>query len=1706
MAGFLARGSVRLAAFPSRQWDETQWHWAGARRLQLRGQPWFGSGESRDPRFLPHSLITLSQETINQTWQYTVATLACQWSCQGAQASMGNDQGLSVSAAFTRLRLLLAAATAEDSSWAAWLAARDKSANAARIVLQRVSRRDNPESQPAVGLGYGETLRWFGPVADAATRELIIGYAEQVLAAGAFVAPGAELGALSLSLGGVGPVAASGQPSRMGGAPVTSGALVAAGASGELGMRRARVGSISADGLCGASGAGAGGAVDVGRAANAGGVAGMGRAADAGGAGGPASEDGSGGADGALCAEGPGSDNGAAATAVGRRGIILLSHAETDLLALNRAVDDLPAGFPTVVGHSLNGVTSADALSALVGAARGSMLVVIVRVHGTAASVIGLVELVAEAQKEGWSIVVISGIGADAGPLPRTSNISADLAAGLTAYFMAGGVGNVVQGIRRVAQELLGVTSHFAPPAEMPAHGLYHPDLLVTSVAEWQSHRAPNKPVALVLFYRAHVLSGNLQFVDHLVRALEFRGFSSVGVFTSSLRDRDESGTPAALRLVAPPAVIVNTVSFPMLTLTSLEPPPSEAYHTSFEAMGVPIMQAICSGSTRSAWVESGRGLGPAETAMNIALPECDGRVITVPISFKENHRYVPDDERIGRVADIARRLASLRVTPNRDKRVAVVLSNSGGKAQKVGGAVGLDTPASVLRWLSDMRDRGYDVGALPASPDELMSMLLAQGCYDERCPLEVARAWRMPRVSYTHWFRAQSTGFKKAVREAWGEPTLSGATLAPPFWRAGKKSDRAPLLALYEPHSDDSDYMFSGVAFGNVLVAIQPPRGFGFDQETMYHSPDLPPCHHYAAFYRWLDQGWCADAVIHFGTHGTLEWLPGKSLATSAECAPDVLLGDLPLFYPFVVNNPGEGAQAKRRSHAVIIDHLVPPLTQAETYGPLASLARLVEEYYRAESMDPSKLIVLRGQIWDLVQTERLDEDLKQIRRERHADHVHSWDDRITEQGVPRGLESLSGRGFAHLLEDLDAYLCDLGRAQIRGGLHVFGVAPVGDALVDLMFAVLYSPNGSVPSLVEAVTRAFRISPAALRERQGVWPEGLVPALAEAISAVDRGVAGSAGGSSGARSDRVLVVTVGQVRTAVDRVARELLVALAERDFASEAVNEAVASRFATVLQGTPADAAGESCSSAAPLATSAHSATASAAPPATSADDATALVAPLATSTDDATALTAPLATSTDALDAVRATLQFACEVLAPNLARTTDETRNLLAALDGRYVPAGPSGAPSRGMAHVLPTGRNFYTVDPRGLPTPAAWTTGLALADASLRRFHDDEGRWPESVALSVWGTPTMRTGGDELAQALALLGVRPIWEPVTRRTCGMEVIPLSELSRPRIDITLRVSGFFRDAFPALIQLFDDAVQRVVMLDEPIEQNFPRKHWLAETAALVAEGLDAAVAARRASYRVFSSKAGAYGTGVMDLIENRSWRDARDIAEVVLAWGAWAYGSSAAKGSAPADGNGVEAADAFRRRVTTVELALHNRDNREQDLFDSSDHFEYHGGLVAAVSSLSGTQPHAYVGDSSDPSRPDVRTLRGEALRVFRSRVVNPKWLAGIQRHGYRGGVEMATTIDSLFGFAATADIITDWMFEAAAEKFAMGDGREFLERTNPWALNAIAERLLEAEQRQLWSAKSETLESLRSVLIASEAAIEGRAEELQTTEG
>jgi cobaltochelatase CobN len=590
------------------------------------------------------------------------------------------------------------------------------------------------------------------------------------------------------------------------------------------------------------------------------------------------------------------------------------------------------------------------------------------------------------------------------------------------------------------------------------------------------------------------------------------------------------------------------------------------------------------------------------------------------------------------------------------------------------------------------------------------------------------------------------------------------------------------------------------------------------------------------------------------------------------------------------------------------------------------------------------------------------LDREIGAILKRQNAKHAHDWDPTLTPEGIPVRIVELSGKEFAHMLEDVDGYLCELQGRQIHYGLHTLGQQPDGETLLNTLYALLRLPNLDVPSLRQALIGAVT---SARRE------SGRLLSQVEAEQEADaRGIA--------------------------------LLRALMQANFEPH--------RVAAIARAhLPA---GPSC-------------------------------------------------------DAVIQALHYACEHLVPALARTTDEITNLLAALEGCPVPPGPAGAPTRGAAHILPSGRNIYTVDPRAIPSPTAWEVGQQLAEALIALYREREGTYPQRIGLSVWGTTAIRTQGDDIAQVLALLGVRPVWQRENRRVIGVEVIPLAELGRPRIDVLPRITGFFRDALPHMIALMDEAIQRVISLDEPLEQNYPRKLYLERLAALVRAGVAPAEADRRARYRVFGCKPTAYGAGILPLIEAGNWQDAQDFARAYIAWGGYAY---------TRDAEGIEALDDFSAALAATDVAAKNQDNREHDLFNYDDYLQYHGGMVAAIRALRGKPPLAVFGDSSDPAKAQVRTLKSEAMRVFRTRVINPKWLCAMMRHGYKGGLEMAATVDYLFGYDATADILEDWMYTELAERYALdAESQAFLRRSNPWALREIVQRLLEAIARGMWQA-------------------------------
>ncbi|MEO0540974.1 MAG: cobaltochelatase subunit CobN, partial [Cyanobacteria bacterium P01_A01_bin.105] len=671
-----------------------------------------------------------------------------------------------------------------------------------------------------------------------------------------------------------------------------------------------------------------------------------------------------------------------------------------------------------------------------------------------------------------------------------------------------------------------------------------------------------------------------------------------------------------------------------------------------------------------------------------------------------------------------------------------------------------------------------------------------------------------------------------------------------------------------------------------------------------------------------------------------------------------------LPHFYPFIVNDPGEGSQAKRRAQAVIVDHLTPPLTRAELYGPLQQLESLVDEYYDAQTMDPNRVPVIAEKIEAVLGTSHLGDEI--------------------------GLTPAPADRLETVLPTLDGYLCELKEAQIRDGLHILGQCPQGRQLRDLVVAIARHPNGQHIGLSRAIAQNWGLT-------------DLDPLTDDLATPFE--------GSPGA-DHLAHCRTVGDVVDAIEQQAAAWV--------------EQRLSPGGALAQG-------------------------------------------------DLGRETQPV-------------LDWIDQTLLPALAQTSQEIEHLLRGLDGRYIPPGPSGAPTRNRPEVLPTGRNFYSIDIRAMPTESAWDLGRRAADVFIETYTQDHGEYPQTLGLSMWGTAAMRTGGDDLAEALALLGVQPVWDGPSRRVVDFEILPLSVLGRPRVDVTLRVSGFFRDAFANLIDLFDQAVAAVARLPEPEDQNPLAARFCAETADWQRQGLTADQADRRASYRVFGSKPGAYGAGLQGLIEAQNWTSDDDLARAYMNWSSYAYGR---------DGVGQSAPEAFQQRLGQMQVVLHNQDNREHDLLDSDDYYQFQGGLTAAVKAASGQRPQTYFGDHSVVERPRVRTLQAEIARVYRARVVNPKWIAGVMRHGYKGAFEMAATVDYLFAYDATTGAAADYMYEGVAAAYVLDPAvQQFVQHTNPWALRDMAERLLEAQQRGLWqTADSTCLESLRSVLLQAERAVE-----------
>ena len=1199
--------------------------------------------------------------------------------------------------------------------------------------------------------------------------------------------------------------------------------------------------------------------------------------------------------------------------------IILLSSADTEIALLaaaqkRRRVQD-PAA-PRVrlapilqLGHNL----SVDLYMEIVAGAR---LVVARLLGGAAYWPYGVERLVETCGARGIPLAFVPGDDKPDPEQARLSTLAPDGVFQLWRYLAEGGPANA-ENFLHYAGSLIGRETAWAAPAALLRAGLHWPDRALPSLEEIAAEWRGAHHIVPIVFYRALVQSGNTAPVDALIRALAARRMRPLPVFVHSLKDGEAAALLSEVFAAAPPDVILNATGFSVRAGSGSDP---------LAAADCPVLQVVFTGSDEESWRTGTRGLGPRDLAMNVALPEIDGRILSRAVSFKaplgrdpetevDLVGYRPVADRVAFVGDLARNWARLRARSPHERHVALILANYPNRDGRIGNGVGLDTPASAIAILRALAGAGYRITDAPDAPEQLIGRLLAgttnagpAGTTEESLSF----------AEYSAFFATLPRQVQNAVNARWGSAERD------PFFRPGQL--------------DCGRFAIPGFRAGNVAVLIQPARGYNIDPKSTYHDPALVPPHAYFATYAWIAEGFRADAIIHLGKHGTLEWLPGKALALSAECFPDAVLAPLPHLYPFIVNDPGEGTQAKRRSQAVIVDHLTPPLTRAGSYGLLAELERLIDEYYEAAQGDPRRVAVLGSAILEHTRAAGLDGDC----------------------GITAGEDTTAA------LHKLDGFLCELKELQIRDGLHVFGRSPEGGRLQSLLVAFARPGRGASPKDASLLR--------ALATDLGLAEDPLALDLAEPWSGpCPAALAG-----------------VGPWRTTGDTVER--LEALALRLVAGEVRPE--------------------------------------------------------------------------ESWHQTRMVLDWIGRELRPAVAACgTAELAGLLAGLDGRLVPPGPSGAPSRGRPEVLPTGRNFFSVDTRAVPTQAAWQLGWKSAALLLERHAQDYGVYPARVALSAWGTANMRTGGDDIAQALALMGVRPVWEQSSGRVTGFEILPVSVLDRPRVDVTLRISGFFRDAFPGLIDLVDSAARAVAALEEPSSVNPLAACVAADRRALEGRGVQPREAARRAGYRVFGSKPGAYGAGLQTMIDERIWNDEADLADAYLGWTGYAYGAGV-------EGRAERAM--LEARLVDTDAVLHNQDNREHDLLDSDDYYQFEGGLALVVRQLSGRAPAVYHNDHSRPETPRIRSLREELGRVVRGRAANPRWIAGVMRHGYKGAAEIAATVDYLFAFAATSQAVDDAHFDALYDAYLADDAvRGFMAEHNPAALAETSRRFLEAIDRGLW---------------------------------
>ncbi len=1130
--------------------------------------------------------------------------------------------------------------------------------------------------------------------------------------------------------------------------------------------------------------------------------------------------------------------------------------------------------------------------------------------------------------------------------LDKATTVSEEVKLKVIKYLGYEGVENYKNLLLYLANKFGDKNIPYEEPKPMPWQGIYYKNKYFETLDDYLDYLKNigkdivGKPIIGVLFYRNWFIANNIDYLKDLIEIIEDKGAIPIAVFTSHLKN--ELGAIGTLEVFkkffykdGKPFIhaLINTTMFTLSMGVKADILKDEPEF--LKKLNVPILQGIISTGFIEDWEKSISGINPIDLVIGMAMPEFDGAIIHFPIGGKKKVkdgdvgvpiiRYKAIKDRAEKIVELSIKYANLKLKPNNEKRIAIIFHNYPPRNDKIASAFGLDSPESVLNILKELKKRGFIVNEIYKNGTELIKKMLNYATNDKRFLTEevIKKAvGKVKKEDYERWFNSLSEKVKKELIKNWG--AIPGKVM-----------------------NFDGELIIPGIINGNIFISVQPPRGFGENPSAIYHSPDMPPTHYYIAFYKWIKDVFKADAVMHIGKHGSLEWLPGKGAGLSRDCYPDICM-ELPNIYPYIVNNPGEGTQAKRRSYATIISHLIPPMTTSDLYGELEELERQIDEYYEIENKEKKKF--LKENIINKIKELKLDEDL--------------MDGKIID-------ENINEENFENLLNKIHDYLEELKNRQINEGLHIMGVPLEGEKLINMLFMIIRYQF----KYLEIISKILGYDWDKLNEEKGKYHK-----------IIDK----------------------------IYEIGLNLLKEYMEYNFDENKINELKTIEINSEL----------------------------------------------------------------------REILKTVSKIYR-NLMRVNEEIENAVNALEGKYIPPRIAGAPTKDI-NCLPTGRNFYSCNPQEIPTKSAYEMGKRLADDLLKKYLEEEGKYPEYLGIVVWGSPTMRTKGDDIGEILYLLGVKPVWNKMGR-VVGIEVIPLEELGRPRIDVTLRISGLFRDTFPQVIDLIDEAIRTVANLDEPDDLNFVKKHYKQEVEEKIKRGMDEKTARETSLYRIFGCKPGCYGAGVSDLLTEKNWKSLEDLAKVYVEWGGYVYGKGI---------YGVEAKEEFINRLSKIELTVKNEDSQEWDIFEGDDFNSYHGGMIAAVTYYSGKQPKSYIGDTSNPNKIKTKHLKEEGKQIFRTKIMNPKWIEGLKKHGYKGASDFSKYIDHMFQWDATSNIIDDWMYQKIAEKYVFDKEMEkFFKENNPYALLNITERLLEAIERGMWKADEETKEKLRKKYLEIEGMIE-----------